>query len=386
MSMRSACDRLQDARRCLDRGSLREALALCRPILGGLPLDPDVCAVTGTALLGSGRAFQAFRVIAPACEASPERTDLQRLKISCLLDGGRFELARRSAERALHFAPDDAGLLGMVTEADARIADLRCLLHSAPRLLLTAEQRAELGQDFRSNYRMVPVIINSRDRCSCLEQLIVWLRSAGYENIAILDNRSTYPPLLEYLRRVEHDVPVLRLSRNLGPRALWSSGLIGSLSEVPFVYTDPDVVPVEECPRDAVARLAELLDAHPQVTKAGLGIKIDDLPDTYAHKSAVRAWEANFWRRPLSGSCYDAAVDTTFALYRPGSWHQLRAVRAGSPYLARHLPWYADSSRPTPEDLYYAEHATADMSSWSGNTVSDMYGGQRGRDIDDETV
>lgn len=355
-------------------------------MLGGSPLEPDVCSLVGTALLGLGRAFQALRVLAPAGAANPERADLQRLKIRCLLAGGRFELARRSAERALCFAPDEADLLGIVTEADARIAELSSLVDSAPRLLLTADQRAALGRDFRSSYRLAPIIVNSRDRCSGLEQLIVWLRRAGYQNIAILDNQSTYPPLLEYLRRVENDVLVFRLPRNLGPRALWSSGLIGLLSEVPFVYTDPDVVPIEECPQDAVVRLSELLDAHPQVTKAGLGIKIDDLPDTYAHKPAVRAWEANFWRRPLSGNCYDAQVDTTFALYRPGSWHQLRAVRAGSPYLARHLPWYADSSRPTPEDRYYAEHATADMTSWGGSAVFDMYGGQQARDMDDEAV
>ena len=359
---------------------------LSRPLLGGSPLDPDACSVAGAALLGLGRAFQALRVVAPACAASPERAELQRLEILCLLAGGRFELARRSAQRALRLDPEDAGLLGVATEADARIAELRSLLAAAPRSLLSAEQRAALGQDLRSNHRLVPIVINSRDRRGCLEQLVAWLRSAGYANIAIVDNQSTYPPLLEYLRGVEQDVLVMRLPRNLGPRALWSSGLIGLLSEVPFVYTDPDVLPVEECPPDAVVRLSELLDAHPQVTKAGLGIRIDDLPDAYAHKAAVRAWEANFWRRPLAGDCYDAAVDTTFALYRPGSWHQLRAVRAGSPYLVRHLPWYADSSRPTPEDRFYAEHATADMSSWSGTAVFDMYGDQRARDADDESA
>jgi hypothetical protein len=119
--------------------------------------------------------------------------------------------------------------------------------------------------------------------------------------------------------------------------------------------------------------LFELLAAHPRATKAGLGIRIDDIPDAYEHKSAVQAWEAKFWLRPLPGSCYDAAVDTTFALYRPGSWHQLQAVRSGSPYMVRHLPWYADSSAPSPEDRYYADHARSETSSWGGKAVSDMY-------------
>jgi tetratricopeptide (TPR) repeat protein len=378
MSLASTHKELQEARRRLDKGSFKQVLALCRPILSGVPHEPEVCSLVGAALLGLGRAFQALSVIAPACEMNPERADLQLLRISCLLAGGKFHLARRSAERALQFAPDNADLIAVIRGADARIVELDGLIASVPRLLLTKPQRAALQQDFRSNYRLVPIIINSRDRHSCLEQLIGWLRSAGYTNLAILDNHSTYPPLLEYLLGLGDDVIVYRSRRNLGPRALWSSGLIGLVCDVPFIYTDPDVIPVEGCPSDAVLMLSDLLETHRHATKAGLGITIDDIPDTYEQKSAVQAWEARFWQRPLRGNCYDAMVDTTFALYRPGSWHQLQAVRAGSPYLVRHLPWYADSSGPTPEDRYYADHAFADMSTWSGEEISNMYGVHQG--------
>jgi len=364
---------LQDARHCLDSGSFRQVLTVCRPILSGAPHEPDVCSLVGGALLGLGRAFQALSVIAPACVVNPERADLQLLQIWCLLEGGNFHLARRSAERALQLAPDSADFIAVLRESDARIAELDRLIASAARLLLTESQRAALQQDFRSNYRLVPIIINSRDRQSCLAQLVAWLRSAGYTNLAILDNDSTYPPLLEYLRAIGDEILVFRSTRNLGPRALWSSGLVGLVSDVPFVYTDPDVIPTEDCPSDAVLTLANLLATHRQAPKAGLGIRIDDIPDTYEHSSSVRSWEARFWQRPLPGNCYDATVDTTFALYRPGSWHQLQAVRAGAPYLVRHLPWYVDSSRPTPEDRYYADHAFSEMSSWSGKQISKMY-------------
>jgi hypothetical protein len=365
MSPAYAPKELQDARQCLNRGSYKQVLALCRPILSGVPHEPEVCSLVGAALLGLGRAFQALSVVAPACAANPERTDLQLLRISCLLSGGKFHVARRSAERALCFASDDADLTAIIREADARIAELDGLVASTPRLLLTESQRIALQQDFRSNYRLAPIVINSRDRYSCLERLVGWLHSAGYLNIAILDNQSTYPPLLEYLRSIEGEILVYRSPRNLGPRALWSSGLISVVHDAPFVYTDPDVIPVEDCPSDAVLTLSVLLGMHRHASKAGLGIKIDDIPDTYEQKSAVQAWEAQFWQKPLRGNCYDAMVDTTFALYRPGSWHQLGAVRTGSPYLVRHLPWYADSASSTPEDQYYAEHALPEMSSWS---------------------
>jgi len=372
-------DALDRAQRCLARGSFRQVLALCRPILSGLPHDPEACSLVASAYLGLGRAFQALSALAPVCELNPERADLQALLASCFLAGGRFELARRSAECALRLAPDDAKLADAVRQADARIAELEHLVASASRPLLTESERRALRRDFRSGFRAVPVIINSRDRRSCLEQLVSWLQSAGYANIAILDNQSTYPPLLDYLQAIENEVAVFRSPRNLGPRALWSSGLAGLVSDVPFVYTDPDVLPVEECPPDVVLALSELLGMHREATKAGLGIRIDDLPDRYQHKSAVQAWEANFWKRPLPGNCYDAAVDTTFALYRPGSWHQLRAVRSGPPYLVRHLPWYADGSTPTPEERYYADHARSEMSSWGGEAISSMYSGEASR-------
>jgi len=338
-----------------------------------MPNEPDAAWLVGVALLGRGRAFQALSAIAPALESNPDRADLQSLRILCALEGGRLHLARRSAEQALRRAPGNADIAEALRQADARIAELNDLIGSTSRPLLTEAQREPLQRDFRSNYRLVPIIINSRDRVSCLERLIAWLRTAGYTNLAILDNHSTYPPLLDYLSGLGGEIVVLRSARNFGPRALWSSGLISLLSDVPFVYTDPDIVPVEDCPHDAVAMLSDLLDAHGRATKAGLGIKIDDIPETYEGKAKVRAWESQFWQRPLAGNCYDAPIDTTFALYRPGSWHQLQAVRAGAPYLVRHLPWYADSSQPTAEDRYYTEHAVSDMSSWSGRAISDMY-------------
>jgi tetratricopeptide (TPR) repeat protein len=364
---------LEDARRCLAEGDLRGVLALCRPVLSRAPAEPDVAWLVGAALVGRGRAFQALSAIAPALESNPARADLQSLRSSCLLEGGRFQLARGSAEKALRLAPHNADLVAVIREADARIAELDHLIDSAARPLLTEREREALQRDFRSSYRSVPIIINSRDRVSCLARLVTWLRTAGYANVAILDNHSTYPPLLEYLSSLGDEIVVLRSTRNFGPRALWSSGLISLLSDIPFAYTDPDVVPVEDCPYDAVALLSELLEAHAHATKAGLGIRIDDIPDTYEGKSNVQSWESQFWQRPLPGNCYDAPVDTTFALYRPGSWHQLQAVRAGAPCLVRHLPWYVDSSQPTPEERYYAEHAVPDMSSWSGKAVSDMY-------------
>lgn len=54
-----------------------------------------------------------------------------------------------------------------------------------------------------TNWRYVPIFINARDRLGVMKKLIDWLLDAGYRNLIILDNNSTYPPLLEYYNNIE---------------------------------------------------------------------------------------------------------------------------------------------------------------------------------------
>jgi hypothetical protein len=204
----------------------------------------------------------------------------------------------------------------------------------------------------------IPVFICSRDRVSCLRRLVEWLEKAGHQRIVILDNASTYPPLLDYLDASPHTV--VHLGRNLGKRAIWLAGLAPNEA---YVYTDPDIVPTEHCPLDAVAVLKNALDTHPY-PKAGLGLYLDDFPATL--DPDLVTWErGHIIRGEDLGGVYVSAIDTTFALYRPGGEFAYQGVRTHAPYEARHLGWYAEAE-PSEEDLYYLAHADAgtEASSW----------------------
>jgi len=185
------------------------------------------------------------------------------------------------------------------------------------------------------------------------------LAAAGHERIILLDNASTYPPLLEWYKR---DCPhtVVRLGRNLGKLALWKAGLEPS---EPFVYTDPDVVPTEDCPPDLVERLAHLLARHP-VPKVGPGLFLDDVPPSLRSLSWERGPQIN--GREIEPGARLSLIDTTFALYRPGIRFNLEAIRTDHPYQARHLSWYREKN-PTDEDRFYLQHAIAgpEGSSWA---------------------
>ena len=214
----------------------------------------------------------------------------------------------------------------------------------------------------------IPIIINSRDRLEPMRQLIDWLYSVNMKNIWICDNASTYPPLLEFLSGLTN---VVHLNQNLGHRAPWLSGLVPRLGRnSQFIVTDPDVVPDQNCPSDAVAHFCTLLKRYPHVDKVGFGLRIDDLPSHYAHRSRVIAWESQFWEDELEPGVFRAPVDTTFALYRPGLGHSNnKALRTGLPYVARHTPWYVNSDHLSDEQRWYVDHADKAVSNWDQSTL-----------------
>jgi hypothetical protein len=217
----------------------------------------------------------------------------------------------------------------------------------------------------------VPVIINCRDRLAPLRLLVEYLERAGQEEIVLLDNDSAYPPLLDYLAESPHRV--VRLGHNAGHLAPWTANVLADLGITGrFVFTDPDVVPDESCPLDAIEYFGEILDAYPDREKAGFGLRIDDLPATYPHRAKVERWEAQWWQKQLAPRLFDADIDTTFALYRAPTPHRYRpAARTGYPYLARHLTWYLDEGALPDEERFYREHARRDVANWSQEELPD---------------
>lgn len=209
-----------------------------------------------------------------------------------------------------------------------------------------------------------PIIIITRDRLEPLRQLVAWLEGMGQENIWLCDNASTYPPLVEYLKSSPHNVVYNEI--NFGQRGPWLSGLVTELGlNTYFIVTDPDVLPDNECPSDALDVFQRMLFDHPDIDKVGFSLRIDDLPDQYLHAENVRLWESQFWTNTYAPGFYFAPIDTTFAMYRPGEGHQnAKSLRVAPPYTARHLPWYQDSANPTVELTYYLEHADTLIINW----------------------
>jgi hypothetical protein len=103
--------------------------------------------------------------------------------------------------------------------------------------------------------------------------------------------------------------------------------------------------------------------------KVGPSLRIDNLPDCYAQRDHMRKCEADYWTNRLAPDCWEALIDTAFAIYESGwqRWphctHGAKHVRLDFPYVARHIPWYEDSANPTPEARYYRAHVAPGFSS-----------------------
>ena len=209
--------------------------------------------------------------------------------------------------------------------------------------------------------KSIPIIINNYNRLSTLKSLIASLEKRGYRNIFILDNLSTYPPLLEWYKTCGYEV--IYLPENIGFKALckYKPAKRRFCSDY-YIYTDSDVCLSDDCPDDAIVHLLSLIKKYKYARKIGLHLRIDNLPDHYANKTKVIEWEKEQQKAPNADGLEHRPTDTTFAIYRPHAGlsrsRAVEAYRTQRPYSIDHLPWYMDSANISEEEKYYISHCS----------------------------
>lgn len=220
-----------------------------------------------------------------------------------------------------------------------------------------------------ADIRNIPVIINNRNRYRYLLELIEWLESNGMQNIVILDNDSTYPPLLEYYETTAHKL--IRTGKNGGPFAVWTTVELEPFLRDYYIYTDADVLPDKTAAFDSIALMYKRLRKDISIDKIGFALRIDNLPDNFKLKMVVIEWESQFWKEKLDDNFFRAKVDTTFALYAPYArgGGECKALRTNFPHVALHMPWYENSANPHPEDEYYRANSEPSNSHWTKLTA-----------------
>lgn len=220
------------------------------------------------------------------------------------------------------------------------------------------------------NPKTIPIIIINFNQLFYLKQLVQFLLNRKFENIIIIDNNSTYPPLLEYYKEMKKKVIIEQLNENLGHMVLYKKKeLFDKYCKGFYCLTDADIVPNENLPRKFMSQMMRVLTKNiTKINKVGFALKIDDIPDKYLFKEKVLQWEAQFWENKVDKDNYLAGIDTTFALYKPAfypvnNFYFYPGIRMAGSFEAHHGGWYVDFNDLTEEQSYYYANAT-EASSW----------------------
>lgn len=217
---------------------------------------------------------------------------------------------------------------------------------------------------------MIPIYLKNRDThygVTMARQLLERdLLEAG--RITIIDGGSTEPGLLDLYSELLADYPTDRLhvhfsGKNTGIHSLWNIPYKWEHEvEEFYVVTDSDLE-CDQLPRDTLQVLSQILRDAPEIIKAGLALRLDDLTaENSMHPDKIREEQEKFWqqRHPLefqgrSLEAWEAHIDTTFGMYRKGKGWQGYApsVRVAGEYAVRHLPWYYTPENVPVDFLYY---------------------------------
>jgi hypothetical protein len=209
----------------------------------------------------------------------------------------------------------------------------------------------------------IPIVINNLNRLSTTKQLVKDLQKRDYFDITILDNGSTYKPLLDWYD-TNKEIKVKRLN-NLGQLAIYNSGLLNDLRLEKndwVVYTDSDIELNLNTPKDFIEQMI-LIGEKYNYSKVGLSLDIKNLPITELGNE-IFTWETKFWKECLAENIYKADVDTTFCVIRTDKSFQYEALRVAGDFTCKHLPWYTDFSNLNEEEKYYLDNVSLEYSGY----------------------
>lgn len=201
---------------------------------------------------------------------------------------------------------------------------------------------------------MIPIVINNFNRLTTTKKLADDLYAMGYTNIHILDNDSTYPPLLEWYKNCPYTI--YHAGHNHQQLAIYNSGYINQFKDHPWiVYTDSDIQLSEKTSFGFVEKIVYLTEKYSK-PKGGLALQIDDLPNN-PYALHYKEWETKYWQKELEPDVYDADIDTTFCVIKPGTPFTYSALRVGGDLTAKHVPWYVNFDKLDAEEEFYLDTA-----------------------------
>jgi hypothetical protein len=216
----------------------------------------------------------------------------------------------------------------------------------------------------------IPIFIISYNQYTFVKSTVDQLLKYS-SNIYIIDNNSSYPPLVEYLKSIENQVKVLYMKENYGHKVYMRDEIV-KLGGDKYIITDPDLQFNKNLPQNFIDILSNLSDKY-KIGKIGLALDISNNINLNIKASDnnqnIVSWESQFWKNRIDNpdyELYNADLDTTFVLinskyYIPNSY---TAIRVAGNFTSIHKPWVLG---------YEKELLDGELSYYRNNNISSTW-------------
>lgn len=174
-------------------------------------------------------------------------------------------------------------------------------------------------------------------------------------DIVIVDNASTYEPLINYYN-TEYKYSLLKMDKNYGHK-VYENKLLTSIFGELFILTDPDLEFNSKLPNNFISNLVNISNKY-KAGRVGFALEISSKNIrselTYAGMP-LKLWESKFWQKRINDPEYElycAPIDTTFCLINTIHNSKGLSIRVGGNYICKHLPWYINFHEKLLSDEY----------------------------------
>ena len=225
---------------------------------------------------------------------------------------------------------------------------------------------------------MIPIVIICYNNYKYVEnmiQQILKINSEYYKNIIIMNNCSTCPHTINFLKNI--DCKIYNNNENNGP---WvynhdNTDFYNTLPDK-YILTDADLELNKNIPSNFIEILSILSDKY-TCSKVGFALDISDFDEMYqelyAGNKNIYDWENQFWQNNINNDTYElyhAAIDTTFHLVNK-NYNNYINIRIADNFTAKHLPWYKNNKIYNIYENYFMNTIVIETISTTSRLIKD---------------
>jgi hypothetical protein len=202
----------------------------------------------------------------------------------------------------------------------------------------------------------ITVMVLSYNNLTYLKMMVNQMLKYTHD-IVVVDNKSSFPPLIEYLKEIEDHLSVQYMDKNYG-HSVYHNPILQKIVGPIYILTDPDIELPENIPSNFIENFYQISN---QYHANRVGVALDIFSDNirkekilYNKQYTIVEWETQFWKNKLNNNdfeLYHAPIDTTFCLIN-NNMNNSSHIRVAGKYMSKHLPWYVNWKSKLLENEY----------------------------------